>query len=89
MASIFQKQMVSQLNQLKANPVQFLLNRKYNINQNMTQSPQQMIEAITGKQIPQEYINNPHGYFEYLLTNSQLPQQQIAQLQNNAKFFNF
>lgn len=88
-ASIFQKQMLTQLNLLKANPAQFLLERKFNINPKMTQSPQQMIEAITGNQIPQEYMTNPHGYFEYLLTNGQLSQQQITQLQNNAKFFNF
>ena len=89
MVSIFQKQMQSQLNQLKSNPAQFLLERKFNINPNIAQSPIQMIESITGMQIPQEYMNNPHGYFEYLMTNGQLSQQQIAQFQNNAKFFNF
>jgi len=88
-ASIFQKQMLSQLNQLKSNPVQFLLERKFNINQNMAQSPQQMIESITGIPIPNEYTNNPRGYFEYLMTNGQLSQQQIAQFQSNAKLFNF
>jgi hypothetical protein len=88
-ASIFQKQMFAQLNQLKSNPVQFLLERKFNINQNVSQSPKQMIESITGIPIPNEYANNPHGYFEYLMTNGQLSQQQIAQFQNNAKFFNF
>ena len=89
MASIFQKQMFTQLNQLKNNPAQFLLERKFNINPNMTQSPQKMIESITGMPIPNEFANNPHGYFEYLMTNGQLSQQQIAQYQTSAKFFNF
>lgn len=89
MGSIFQNQMQSQLNQLKTNPVKFLASRQFNIPTNMTQSPQQMIEAITGVQIPSNYANNPHGYFEYLMTNGQLSQQQQAQFMNSAKFFNF
>ena len=87
MNSIFQRQMQSQLGQLKANPASFLLSRQFNIPGNMTQSPQQMIEAITGVKIPQEYANNPSGYFNYLLSNSQLSQQQQMQLMNAASMF--
>lgn len=76
-----------QLNQLKANPVKFLVGRQYNIPQNL-QTPQQMIESITGVQIPQEYTSNPRGYLNYLMSNSQLTQQQQNQLMGMANMFN-
>lgn len=81
--------MQNQLKELKTNPVKFLASRKFNIPSNMTQSPQQMIEAITGVQIPQEFSDNPNGYFQYLMTHGQLSKQQQAQYLNAAKFFNF
>ena len=80
---------MNQLNQLKTNPAQFLLARKLNIPQEQMGSPQQMIEYMTGMQIPQEYASNPNGYFNYLLSNGQLTEQQQTQMRNAAQFFNF
>lgn len=86
-ASIFQKQMMDQLAQLKSNPVQFLVSRQLNIPQNLSGSPQQMIEYITGQKIPDECNNNPNAYLNYLTNNSQMSQQQQAQMLNTARFF--
>ena len=47
-----------------------------------------MIESITGMQIPYEYSNNPGEYLTYLVSNSQMPQQQQQQILNTAKMFN-
>ena len=80
---------MDQLSQLKANPAKYLLSRQFNIPPNMTGSPQQMIEAITGIPISQEYANNPNAYFQHLLSNGNLSQQQQMQFQNAAKLFNF
>ena len=87
MSSIFQRQIQNQLGQLKANPAKFLATRKYNIPENVN-TPQQMVESITGIQIPDEYINNPNGYLGYLISNGQMSQQQQQQILNSAKMFN-
>ena len=87
MSSIFQRQLQGQLNQLKANPAKYLASRQLNIPQGIN-SPQQMIESITGMQIPYEYSNNPGEYLAYLVSNSQMPQQQQQQILNTAKMFN-
>ena len=87
MFSVIQKQLQGQLNQLKANPVQFLVQRQFNIPQNMTGSPQQMIEAITQQNIPSEYINDPKGYLNYLMSSNQIPQAQQQQMLNTFGMF--
>lgn len=79
--------MQNQLGQLKANPVKFLASRQFNIPQGVN-SPQQMVESITGIQIPDEYVNNPNGYLGYLISSGQIPQQQQQQILNSAKMFN-
>lgn len=79
--------MQNQLGQLKANPAKFLASRMYNIPQGIN-SPQQIIESITGIQIPDEYVNNPSGYLGYLISNGQMSQQQQQQILNSAKMFN-
>lgn len=79
--------MQNQLGQLKANPAKFLASRQLNIPQGVN-SPQQMVESITGVQIPDEYINNPNGYLGYLISNGQLSQQQQQQILSYAKMFN-
>lgn len=84
---MFQRQMQNQLGQLKANPAKFLASRQLNIPQGIN-SPKQMVESITGMQIPDEYANNPKGYLNYLITNNQIPQQQQNQILNAAKMFN-
>lgn len=81
--------MQSQLNQLKANPAKYLVSRRINIPEGMANSPQQMIEAITGIPITPEYANNPNAYFQYMLSNGQLSPQQQNQYMSAAKFFNF
>lgn len=79
--------MQNQLSQLKANPAKFLASRQLDIPQGVD-TPQQMIESITGIQIPDEYANNPNGYLGYLISNGQLPQQQQQQILSYAKMFN-
>ena len=79
--------MQNQLGQLKANPAKFLASRQLNIPQGIN-TPQQMVESITGVQIPDEYINNPNGYLGYLISNGQLSQQQQQQILSYAKMFN-
>ena len=64
-----------------------MIGNNINIPEDQAQSPQQMIEYITGQKIPQEYVNNPNGYLNYLTNNSQMSQQQQAQMLNMAKFF--
>ena len=87
MSSIFQRQIQNQLGQLKANPVRFLASRQLNIPDGIN-TPQQMIESITGIQIPNEYINNPNGYLNYLLSSGNVPPQMQQQILNSAKMFN-
>lgn len=79
--------MENQLGQLKANPAKFLASRQLNIPQGIN-TPQQMVESITGVQIPDEYTNNPNGYLEYLLSSGKIPQQQQMQILNAAKMLN-
>lgn len=79
--------MQNQLGQLKANPAKFLASRQLNIPQGVN-TPQQMVESITGVQIPDEYINNPNGYLGYLISNGQLSQHQQQQILSYAKMFN-
>ena len=78
--------MQNQLGQLKANPAKFLASRQLNIPQGIS-SPKQMIESITGVQIPDEYANNPSGYMNYLISNVQIPQQQQNQIVNFMNMF--
>ena len=78
--------MQNQLGQLKANPVKFLASRQLNIPQGVN-SPQQMVESITGIQIPDEYANNPAGYMNYLMSNGQIPQQQQNQIMSFMNMF--
>jgi hypothetical protein len=59
----------------------------YNIPENV-KTPQQMVESITGVQIPNEFSNNPNGYLGYLLSSGQIPQQQQMQILNSAKMLN-
>ena len=79
--------MQNQLGQLKANPAKFLASRQFNIPENVN-TPQQMVESITGVQIPDEYANNPNGYLGYLISNGQMSPQQQQQILNSAKMFN-
>lgn len=79
--------MENQLGQLKANPAKFLASRQLNIPQGVN-TPQQMIESITGIQIPNEYENNPSGYLDYLVSNGRISSQQQQQILNSAKMFN-
>lgn len=78
--------MQNQLGQLKANPVKFLASRQLNIPQGIN-SPKQMVESITGIQIPDEYTNNPAGYMNYLMSNGQIPQQQQNQIMSFMNMF--
>lgn len=82
-----QRQMQNQLNSLKANPARFLVQRQINIPENMMDSPQHMVEAITGIQVPQQYINSPKDYMNYLLSNNQIPQQQQSQMMGMLNMF--
>lgn len=79
--------MQNQLGQLKANPAKFLASRQLNIPQGIN-TPQQMVESITGIQIPDEYVNNPNGYLGYLISSGQMSQQQQQQILNSARMFN-
>lgn len=79
--------MQNQLGQLKANPAKFLASRQLNIPQGVN-TPQQMVESITGVQIPDEYVNNPNGYLGYLISSGQMSQQQQQQILNSARMFN-
>ena len=84
----FRQQLETQMGQLKLNPVQFLINNKFNINPGQQiSSPKQAIEMITGQKIPDEYTNNPNGYYQYLMQNSQLNGQQQEQMNSVASFF--
>ena len=78
--------MQNQLGQLKANPAKFLASRQLNIPQGVN-TPQQMVESITGIQIPDEYINNPSGYMNYLMSNGQIPQQKQNQIMSFMNMF--
>lgn len=50
-------------------------------------TPQHMVEAITGIQVPQQYINNPKDFMNYLLSNNQIPQQQQSQMMGMLSMF--
>lgn len=79
--------MENQLGQLKANPAKFLASRQLNIPQGVN-TPQQMIESITGIKIPNEYENNPSGYLDYLVSNGRISSQQQQQILNAANMLN-
>ena len=46
-----------------------------------------MIEAITQQNIPSEYINDPKGYLNYLMSSNQIPQAQQQQMLNTFGMF--
>lgn len=79
--------MQNQLGQLKANPAKYLVQRQINIPENMMDTPQHMIESITGQKIPDEYINRPGDYMNYLLSNSNLPNQKQNAIMNMLGMF--
>ena len=82
-----QRQILNQLDSLKANPAKYLAQRQMNIPENMMDTPQHMIESITGQKIPDEYINSPKDYMNYLLSNNQVPKQQQNQMMNMLGMF--
>ena len=60
------KNMMQMLNQLKSNPVQFLLQRKFNVPNGMN-NPQEILQHLTKTgQIDQQQINNAYQIMQKL-----------------------
>ena len=54
--------LMSQMNQLRANPVQFLMNRKLNLPQNFNGGPQEIVQHLLNSgQMTQEQFNRLQG----------------------------